>query len=227
MTKCAGCRVRHLNCDTRSTCRACEKSGRECLRLNVRFRHLVCPSERVTRANLTKYDFFFDSEQTWVDTNQKLEFVVDSDVSAHDSPTSNLEDNRDHAEGPSVGSDAPLLEQPPPMSFFGSSPHTPTALAFTPDDDPPEYLTAPTQVSRDPPGNVTTADASEISSHHLKITSQLTEKEPANKSLNSLERVLAEPELHRPLQSLQEGKLLQHWIAHLAPWVCKIVSIAR
>lgn len=211
--------MRHLKCDTRSTCRACEKSGRECLRLNVRFRHLVCPSERVTRAHLTKYDFFFDSEQTWVDnTDQKLEFVVDSDPSAHNSLTSNLEDDRDHAEGPNVESDTPLLEQPPPVSFFGSSPHTPTALAFTPDDDPPDYLTASAQVSHDPPGNVPTASASDISSHHLRITSQLTEKEPVNKSLSSLERVLAEPELHRPLQSLQEGKLLQHWITHLAPW---------
>ena len=227
MTKCAGCRVRHLNCDTRSTCRACEKSGRECLRLNVRFRHLVCPSERVTRADLTKYDFFFDSEQTWVDTNQKLEFVVDSDVSAHNSTTSNLEDDRDHAEGPNVESDTPLLEQPPLVSFFGSSSHTPTALAFTPDDDPPDYLTASARVSRDLPGIVTTASASDSSSHHLRITSKLIEKEPVNKSLSSLERGLAEPELHRPLQSLQEGKLLQQWIAHLAPWVCKIISIAR
>ena len=219
--------MRHLDCDTRSTCTACEKGGRECLRLNVRFRNLVCPSKRATRADLTKYDFFFDSEQTWVDTNQRLEFVGDSDVSAHNSPTNNLEDDRDHADGPNVESDTLLLEQPPPVAFFGSSPHTPTALAFTPEDDPPDYLTASAQVSRDLPGIVTTASASDISSHHLRITSQLTEKEPVNKSLSSSERGLAEPDLHRPLQSLQEGKLLQQWIAHLAPWVCKIISIAR
>ena len=226
MTKCAGCRVRHLDCDTRSTCTACEKSGRECLRLNVRFRHLVCPSQRVTRADFTKYDFFFDSEQTWVDTNQKLEFVTGSDVSAHNSPIHNLEDHGYHAEGPNVKSDTPLLEQPPSVSFLGSSPHTPTALAFTPDDDPPDYLTASAQVSRAPPGNATTADASDILSHNLRTPSQLTEKQPFKKSLFSLERVLSEPELHHPLQSLQEGKLLQHWIAHLAPWVCKTFPIA-
>ena len=226
MTKCAGCRVRHLNCDTRSTCTACEKSGRECLRLNVRFRHLVCPSERVTRADYTKYDFFFDSEQMWVDTNQKLEFVASSDMSADNSPTNDLEDDRYHAEGPNVEYDTPLLEQPPSVSLFGSSAHTPTALAFTPDDDPPDYSTASAQVSRDPPGSVATADASDILSHDLRTASQLTEKQPFKKSLFSLERVLSEPELHHPLQSLQEGKLLQHWIAHLAPWVCKIISIA-
>ena len=224
--KCAGCRVRHLNCDTRSTCTACEKSGRECLRLNVRFRHLVCPSKRVTRADFTKYDFFFDSEQTWVDTNHRLEFVAGSDISAHPSPTSILEDDRCHAEGPNGGSETSLLQQPPSVSFFGSTPHTPTALAFTPDDEPQNYLTAPAQVSRDPPGSVATADASDILSHDLRTASQLAEKQPFKKSLFSLERVLSEPELHHPLQSLQEGKLLQHWIAHLAPWVCKIISIA-
>ena len=226
MTKCAGCRVRHLNCDSRSTCRACERSGRECLRLNVRFRHLVCPSERVTRADLTKYDFFFDSEQTWVDTNQKLEFVAGSDISPHPSPTDDLEDDRYHAGGPNVGSKTPLIEEPPSVSFIGSTPHTPPALAFTPDDDPPDYLTAPAQVSRDPPGSAATADASDILSHDIRTASQLTEKQPLKKNLFSLERVLSEPELQHPLQSLQEGKLLQHWIAHLAPWVCKIVFIA-
>ena len=226
MTKCAGCRVRHLNCDTRSTCKECEKSGRECHRLNVRFRHLVCPSAKVTRADFTKYDFFFDSEQTWVDTNQKLEFIAGSDISAHASPTNHLEDGIYHAGGPNVESETPLLEQPHSVSFFGSTPHTPTALAFTPDDDPPGYLTASAQVSRDPSGSVATADASDISSHDLRTASQLTEKQLFNKSLFSSEGVLSEPELHHPLQSLQEGKLLQHWIAYLAPWVCKIISIA-
>ena len=226
MTKCAGCRVRHLNCDTRSTCTACEKSGRECLRLNVRFRHLVCPSERVTRADFTKYDFFFDTEQTWVDnTNQKLEFVTENDISAHPSPTNNLEDDGYHAGGLNVGSETPLLEQPPSVSLFGSTPHTPTALAFTSDGGPQDYSTAPAQVSRDPPGSVATADASDVLSHDMRTATELIEKQPLKKSLLSLERVFSEPQLHHPLQSLQEGKLLQHWIAHLAPWVCMIISI--
>lgn len=46
----------------------------------VRFRHGVYPNleSQATRADIKKYDYFFGSEQTWVQTSGKVDFVDDS-----------------------------------------------------------------------------------------------------------------------------------------------------
>ena len=141
MTKCAGCRVRHLNCDTYPTCIECEKSGRVCVPFNVRFRHLVCPSEMITRADYSKHQFF-DGEQTWIDTNGKLEFVARSDSSADASPTNELENNIFDAVSLNAEPRPALLDQPSSMFVFGSTSHTPTVQASVLGEDPPDYLAA-------------------------------------------------------------------------------------
>lgn len=215
MTRCAGCRVRHLNCDPHSICTECEKSGRECVRLNVRFRHLVCPSETITREDYSKYEFFFDGQQTWIDTTGKVEFVTESDSSTHTSPAQNLESNV--IDTVSLGAEprAILTEQPPSKFMVGSNSHTPTLQASIPDDDPPDYLAATKHVSHNPSGKVFLTNASNFLVQSSKETSR-----PSATNGSDIESVLPVPGLAGPLKSLHEGKLLQHFVIHLAPWVC-------
>lgn len=215
MTKCAGCRVRHLNCDTNSICTECEKSGRECVRLNVRFRHLVCPSETITRADYSKYEFFFDGEQTWIDTNGKVEFVADSDISAYASPTHELESNVFDAVSLNTESRLALAEQPSSRFSVGSTPRTSTVQASVPDDDPPDYLAALKHMPHDPARKVLLENASKLPVQLSREASQ-----PSATSVFYIGSVLPAPGLAGPLESLQEGKLLQHFVTHLAPWVC-------
>ena len=145
MTKCASCRVRHLSCDALPICNACNKSGRECSRLNVRFKYLVCPSREHNRADYSKYEFIFSSEQPWVDIERKTEFV-DGIKGSVDTPLNDgLEDRdidtteryskfrRDTIEPPaSARADASVLQ-------------TPTNRIPISDDDPPDYLAATEQ----------------------------------------------------------------------------------
>ena len=140
MTICPGCRVRHLNCDTHPTCIECEKSGRECVPFDDRFRHLVCPSERITRADYSKHQFFFDGEQTWIDTNGKLEFVARSDSSADASPTNELENYIFDAVSLNAEPRLALLDQPSSTFVLGSTSHTPIVQASVLDEDPPDYF---------------------------------------------------------------------------------------
>jgi len=221
MTKCAGCRVRHLHCDTYSTCTECEKKGRECVRLNVRFRNLVCPSKRITRADYSKYEFFFDGEQTWIDNNGKVEFVAGSDSSAgaDATPTDELEKNVFDAVGLHAEPRPALVEQPSSTSVLGSTSHTPTVQASILDDDPPDYLAALQQVRHDPPGGVLFDDASKMPAHSLREASQPGENLSCDTSVSYLRRMLPAPEATWTLESLQEGKLFQHFVTHLAPWV--------
>ena len=135
MTKCAGCRVQDLNCDTHPTCIECEKSGRECVPFNIRFRHLVCPSERITRADYSKHQIFFNGEQTWIDANGKLEFVARSDSSADTSPTNELENNIFDAASLNAEPWPALVDQPSWTFVLGSTSHTPTVQAFVLDED--------------------------------------------------------------------------------------------
>ena len=215
MTICAGCRVRHLICDTNSVCIECQKSGRECVRLNVRFRHLVCPSETITRADYSKYEFFFDGQQTWIDTNGKLEFVAESDSSTHASPTHEPERNLFDAVSLNAESRSAQTEQPSLRFMVGSTSHTPTVQASVPDEDPPDYLAALKQVPHNRPRKEVLDSASKLPSQPSREASQFSAT-----SVSYIESMLPAPQLAGPLQSLQEGKLLQHFVTHLAPWVC-------
>ena len=217
MTKCASCRVRHLNCDTSPTCTECKKNGRDCLRLNVRFRHLVCPSQRATPADYSKYEFFFDNEQTWTDINGNLEFVVENDSSASVSPMDELDQISDVI-GVNTEPRPALLEQPFPTFELGSTSHTPTIHASVLGDDLSDYMPVFEQASSGPPGKDYLGDASAMPAHSLREASQPGEKLPSDTSVSHLRRVL-------PVQSLQEGKLLQHFVTHLAPWVCTNVFL--
>lgn len=215
MTICAGCRVRHLICDTNSICTECEKSGRECVRLNVRFRHLVCPSETITRADCSKYEFFFDGQQTWIDTNGKLEFVAETDSSTHASPTHEPERNVFGAISLNAEPRSAQTEQPSLRFMVGSASHTPTIQASVPDDDTPDYSAALKQVPHNPPSKELTENPPRLPSQSSREASQ-----PSAMSVSHIESILPAPQLAGPLQSLQEGKLLQHFVTHLAPWVC-------
>ena len=220
MTICAGCRVRHLNCDTHSTCTECEKSGRECVRLNVRFRHLVCPSERITRANHSKYEFFFDREQTWIENSGKIEFVAESDSSTDAPPTDEPENPFSDADGLNSKSRPALVEQTSSTFVLRSTSHTPTVQASILNDDQPEYMAVLEQVPHNPPDDIIVEDASKRPVYSSRKTSHPGEKPPFDTHVSSLEKVIALPELVWPLKSLQEGKLFQHFVTHLAPWVC-------
>lgn len=218
MTKCAGCRVRHLDCDAYSVCTQCKKSGRECVRLNVRFRHLVCPLEKISRADYSKYEFFFDAEQTWVDTNGNIEFVVESESSAYASPVDELGDNVFVTVGQNVEPRPALVEQASSPFRFKSTSLNPTVQASVLDDDPPDYLAALEQRPHDPPGNGLPDHALEIPAHSLRETSRPGEESPSSTRVYYQERLPPAPEPAWPLKTLQEGKLLQHFITHLAPW---------
>ncbi len=223
MTKCAGCRVRHLNCDTQSICIECKKSDRECVRLNVRFRHLVCPSQSITRTDYGKYEFFFDREQTWVDTKGRLEFVCGSDGSADPWPTNKLEPILCDAVGLSAESRPALVELLPSTFVLESTSHTLPVQASIRDDDQSDYLEALEKLPHDPPSSVTYENTSEIPAALSK--EQPGEKLPSDTSVSYSEMGLSTPEPAWSLNSLQEGKLLQHFVTHLAPWVCANVFL--
>lgn len=191
MTTCAGCRVRHLECDTTSPCTECEKAGRECVRLNVRFRNLVCPG--IAGVDSSKYDFFFDGEQPWVDIERKLEFVVDTDGE--------------------TGAETLFMDGQGAPSMHHLTPD-PTVHLSIPNDDPPEYTTI---VDHDTPlDNHSLGEEPDIPAYSLMGNG---EKSIVATSRTSPESMAPTKELGWPLKSLRDGKLLQHFITHLAPWV--------
>jgi len=216
MTKCAGCRVRHLTCDAHSPCNECDTSGRECVRLNVRFRNLACPSKKISRADYNKYEFFFDGEQTWVDTSGGLKFVAGSDNSDDASIMGDVEDNVFNSVEVTAKSPPALMEKPPSTSILGTATCTPTVQASVPDEDPPDYMVALEQTSYDPPHDVPLEDAP---AHCSRGSSQHREKLAPDTSVFCRGGSLSAPEAALPLNSLQEAKLFQHFVTHLAPWV--------
>ena len=198
MSPCAGCRVRHLICDARSTCSECKKGGRPCVRLNVRFRNLVCPSEKTTSTDQKKYEFHFDDEQTWIDTSGAIEFVTEDELDDGSSPTERLES--DEFSGVSLDVlPRPLVREGQASSLILES-FTESPAIQTPalDSDPPDYLTTSEPTPYDPP---TDEFAGKLSTDPHMLYG------------------LSARQLTWPLESLHEGKLLQHFITHIAPWV--------
>ncbi len=220
MTICAGCRVRHLKCDTHIPCTECQKSGRACVRLNVRFRHLVCPSDKATAAESRKYEFCFDSEQTWIDTSGELEFVAESDISAEPSPAYQLENSKFYDVGHDAETQQAPVDQMPSTFIHTSISDTPTTLATIPDDYPPDYLAAVEQASYDSPADVFLGDASESATQSYQGPSNPREEHLSDMGRVSPGGVLHTQQLAWPLKSLQEASLFQHFITHIAPWVC-------
>jgi hypothetical protein len=218
MAKCAGCRVRHRACDTHSPCKECEKNGRQCLRLNVRFRNLVCPSAKVSRAEYSKYEFFFDVEQTWVDTNGDLEFVAGGDSSDDASVMGEQGDDVCDMVEAAAQFRPDLIEESCVTDVPRSTYHTPTAQAPIPDDDPPDYLVALEQTSHDLPFDVPIDNTPPQTSRRASPPEEelALESDVFRQGVSSSARKVA-----LPLKSLQEAKLFQHFITHLAPWVCR------
>ena len=208
MTKCTACRVRHLTCDQNSVCSECAKGGRECIRgYNLRFRHLACPSETPSRADYSKYEFFFDGGQTWVDTNAKVEFVPEEDELSISSPTEGL--TRDNGADSIVGFEH--------QSSLPTTYQTPGEHPSTPIGDPPDYL-----------DDGDTSGQAPLSKLDILANQSLVEASLSGETLHDESR-MSYPQTPAtavdsvwPLRNLQEGRLLQHFITHLAPWVCTL-----
>ena len=220
MTTCAGCRVRHLKCDTQSPCTECNKNGRECRRLNVRFRNLVCPSERITLADHSKYEFFFDNEQTWIETSTRLRFVDGDDSSDETSLSDKLEETVFDAMGSYVETQPPLLEKRSPTFKLRSTFNTPINRTSDMDDDLSNAPTILEHIPSDSGEHITLDSDSRTPFHSPRGSSQLIEHLSVDTRTSCLEDISRPRQLISPLKSLQEGKLFQHWINHLAPWVC-------
>lgn len=217
MTICAGCRVRHRVCDTNSPCKECEENDRECVRLNVRFRNLVCPSERTnSRADYSKYEFFFDGEQTWVDTNSRLEFVAGGDSSDDASPMGDLGDDVFDMTEVDAEARPAVMGKPSATISHASTSHPPIVQASILDDDPPNYQKALEQTSHDPPNHVRLENSSVLSSGEAP---QHGAKLALDTGAFFQRGSRSAPEAASPLSTLQEAKLFQHFVTHLAPWV--------
>ncbi len=217
MTKYAGCRVRHRTCDVQSPCKECEKNGRECVRLNVRFRNLVCPAGKISRADYDKYDFFFDGEQTWVDTSGSLDFVTGSDSSDDASPVGDIEHDVFDMVEVATESRPAMMEKTSATIVLGSTYHTPTGQAPNLDDDPSDYLIASKQMPDDPPNDLPLEDTP---AHSSRRPSPPREKPASDTGTFSEGGPLLARKVALPVNSLQEAKLVQHFVTHLAPWVC-------
>ena len=215
--------MRHLKCDSLSPCAECEKSGRACVRLNVRFRNLVCPVEGMDSLDSRRYEFAFDSEQKWVATNQALEFVHESDVNDDTSPMN--EPVTDFTDSVSLNTYPSLtaIQQPPSSSVIESASDTPTLQASLPDDDMPGSSTALDPVAYRSPRNGYLAGTLHTPANSSSV-SQLDDDLPLDSRESYPERILLAPKVAWPLDSLQEGRLLQHFVIHIAPWVCSSTS---
>ena len=218
MTKCAGCRVRHLNCDTQPTCTECEKSGRECVRLNVRFRYLVCPFETFTAADYSKYEFFFDANQTWVDTNTHLEFVAGENDCADPIRTSEISDTDFAAVEVTAASLSGPVWQSSPTIVSRATSHSPILQVSTLNDDTPGLMAVTEKLPRrahEISGNYSLYIEPTMEDHPTRTLSP-----PSHEALSDdLMTVPSTRDCAWPLQDLEECKLFQHFITHLAPWV--------
>ena len=177
------------------------------MRLNVRFRNLVCPIGPLTSADQKKYDYYFDDEQTWIDTSGVLEFVAEDDLNDECSSTYRLENN----ESPGVSLDdltqPEAGEEQAASLILDSVIETPTTRAPASDENPPDYSTASVQTPYDPP------------------VDDFAGKLSTDNSMLHLGGALSTQHSAWPLENLHEGRLLQHFVTHIAPWVCKVVPV--
>ena len=218
MTVCAPCRVRHLKCDAKARCAECEKAGRECVRMNVRFRHLVCPPGKVTQAAYGKYEFFFDSQQTWLDTYETIHFGAEN-VIDDDSSAINKIDDASSEDISVIARSMPAVTGPAYSTSTIGSTHSPSTEEAT--------------ITReDLPGNSEDLNIMHYDSQRrlldgastepmqsLGEASYPTEKFTSDASISSPTIISSNSQATYSLQSLEECKLLQHFVTHLGPWV--------
>lgn len=195
------------------------------MRLNVRFRNLVCPADRTTHSDHKKYHFFFEDEQTWIDTSGKLEFIAEDDLGNEVLPSEQLE--RDPFKAVvKEGEFQPTLAERQ-SSTFNSETIVDNPPVQTPglDDDLPDYLTASEPTPYDPPQDTLLDGGSKWSAHPMEEKYEHVEKGSANTGMAHVDSVLPTTQLEWPLESLHEAKLLQHFVTHLAPWVCRTIHV--
>ena len=213
MAKCSGCRVRHLSCDENSPCTECEKGARECVRLNVRFRNLVCPSNDASTTEQRKFEFFFDKNQVWVEAKGNLDFVKETDLAGETSPTSVHDDVVFGLDGSNMEPGVPLPEQ-----HASTLMHDPASETLASADPLPDCSTVMKQVQHNP-GDQRSIPIEDVSAQPSEGI-RAAENEPTRVIANlSQQGVLSSQLLSFPLANLEEGRLLQHFITHLAPWV--------
>ena len=202
MVKCAPCRVRHLSCDQNIICTECSKANRECLRgYNLRFRYLTCPSTSPSRADFTKYDFFFSDDQTWVEScgnEGKVEFLRDED----EGRTARIDD------GESADVDVATSTG---ASIDYKAIDSPSAQAFDNISQVEDFKSSvPTPLSKlDVLADQSLADAF-TSGSDAYATTRHVELQSYPVSRKHCEWSVA---------NLRECRLLQHFIEHMAPWV--------
>lgn len=206
MHKCTACRVRHLSCDQKPVCSECAECNRPCVRgYNLRFRHLNCPSSTPTRADYGRYEFFFDSRQTWLDTNSEIKFVMEDDESSCASPREVQVPGDDTILAMSGGKsgDIPVTHRTgseQPSLRIGDDQET-VHNEETPNQAPLSKLEIL--------ANQSLVDAS-LSGDTLYSNSRISgPRSPSTPIVTAW-----------PLKDLREGRLLQHFVTHLAPWVC-------
>ena len=219
MTICAACRVRHLKCDSQSPCTDCKKNGRDCLRVNVRFRNLVCPSKRTTRADHNKYEFFFEEEQPWIDTQGHLKFVAEGDGDAENSPIAEPENYVFDAPIQNTELQLASLKQSSPKSIPVSMTEDSALQASVMDNDPSTIAKVLECRFINPPEDALLSSIAGTPIRSPKESSQSSDQPPESTVIASLEKILPASQPRWPVKSLQEGKLFQHFITHLAPWV--------
>ena len=240
MAKCTPCRIRHLPCDTNNlVCSECAKADRECVRgYNLRFRHLTCPSKTPDRKDFSKYEFFFDEGQTWVQKEGKgeLEFICESESLSEDLSLEEVARNDALANGerekrramtsytpkdrsstrtcdaPALINELPHVEHPQPLpeNFNKSSPE-----ALAPASNSPDYADDNQPFSQTP-----------LSKLDILANQSLAEVSLTGETLYALSKTsyphtpASTADFSWPLKNLREGRLLQHYITHLSPWVC-------
>lgn len=206
MTKCTSCRVRHLTCDQNLICTECAKGDRECNRgYNLRFRHLTCPAGKPSRADYSRYEFFFDSGQTWLNPNANVEFVLEDGVLPSFSPGEELaRDNETESRTHSA-------HQATHLDLSHAPSEQPSALI----NDSRECFDAGDAYRS---GSLSKLDI--LADQSLAEASLIGETLRGESRMSYPQTPAAAIDPPWPLRSLQEGRLLQHFVTHLAPWVC-------
>ncbi|KAL6713650.1 hypothetical protein ACLMJK_009115 [Lecanora helva] len=213
------------------------------MRLNVRFRNLVCPSDKATPVQPKKYDFCFDEDQTWVDLNRPIEFVPEDGLD-EGSPTPEKSDHNIAVDGAveeninvdaqEVGfystaqegnSEPAALEEQAPTSDSPSDGDTTPFQTSIPGEDPPEYTAVSEHTPYDPPEHTLLGSVISWPKTAVAEDSAGTRNIPDGNDvsfLGSLSRsgnVEITSQVKWPLQSLHEAKLLRHFVTYLSPWV--------
>lgn len=213
MTKCTSCRVRRLECNQSLTCSECENAGRECIRgYNIRFRHLAFDgiSKNATRTDYSKHEFFFDEQQTWVATNERVEFIPENDHFSSDSPAGETTGNIFKG----VVSDGEA------QHAVITPQQTTTKTPVASNADSPDYLTPFEERFKKTPSMGRPQKESVPMAYSLVDESLSEETLGPDSRVSYPQTPSVTTELALPLRNLQEGRLLQHFVTFLAPWVC-------